>query len=45
MKVRDLKNLVIEGGFRERVPTRKQDLIEIALKDFNEKFDTKDWKG
>ena len=36
MKVRDLKNLVIEGGFRERVPTRKQDLIEIALKD---------WKG
>ena len=36
MKVRDLKNLVIEGGNTERIPTRKQDLIEIALKD---------WKG
>ena len=35
MKVGELKTLVAEGG-TERVPTRKQDLIEIALKD---------WKG
>ena len=36
MKVGELKTLVAEGGNTERVPTRKQDLIEIALKD---------WKG
>ena len=36
MKVVELKTLVIKGGNTERLPTKKQDLIEIALKD---------WKG
>tara|TARA_B100001093_G_scaffold260992_1_gene249404 strand:+ start:7209 stop:7508 length:300 start_codon:yes stop_codon:yes gene_type:complete len=45
MKVVELKTIVLKTKTDERLPTKKKDLIELALKDFNEKFDTKDWKG
>jgi hypothetical protein len=32
MKVSELKNLVRESGTSEKIPTKKKDLIEVAIK-------------